>query len=802
MRLLICCLLLLFGNKSLFAQETIAQKMEWLGKAKPTTNLFVHFDKNVYSNNETVYFTGYLIKGGANRASTHKIMAVALIRDADSTVVIEDKFVMQNGLSFGSITIPDSLFTGNYRLLAYTEKLTNGVPDVIYEQPITIKTNIDPGFKASMKLIADQNNQQKTNHVLVSVTTKEGGFLPKPTSISYKYGNLNIQAKTDASGQLLINLPAQENIVDPNLYVNLKNVKESSFISMPIPQPKSKAQVKFYPEGGNLVNGVYSTIGWEVKDQQQKPLALKAFLYKNGNVTDTIESSSYGIGKFNLFVEKDAIYNVKLLHDGLVDSTYQLPKAIAEGLALTIVEAVVQDTLKLSLRTNRTQNLFVSIHNFRETYLSFPLDMAYNYRTIKIPLTPLPKGLATITITDSLGRPLAERIFFAHYNNTEKLSIELGKTVYEQREKVNLKLKLKDFAEQSFVSIAVIQNNRLDLKNIDDIESYTYLKNELANLPLNISGLAYQDKSYLEQALLVKGWRRYTWQNLERVKAIDTVVKTDSLKIIGIATKAKKELVNPITIGTIGGDNPRLILTEKNGYFDLNDPAFLSDYGKKLYLFIGEKNKEAYQIKFEDSFIKMSDKLSKTILKERVVSPSTILNNLEMVIKGNEKAIRLKEVIFNKKNDFSFVNTNTRGAQGANICGDYVCMYNVFNCKNHVNEPNSTQPVIGRNYTGLIGSYNGCLELSKPQQNDFIKFNGVHYQKEFYLNDYKDPQEPAFFSTIYWNYGLILNGNKEANLEFYTSDITGKFRVVVQGITNNDVIYGEHNFDVKPKANP
>jgi hypothetical protein len=70
------------------------------------------------------------------------------------------------------------------------------------------------------------------------------------------------------------------------------------------------------------------------------------------------------------------------------------------------------------------------------------------------------------------------------------------------------------------------------------------------------------------------------------------------------------------------------------------------------------------------------------------------------------------------------------------------------------------------------------------------------------LNDYKDPQEPAFFSTIYWNYGLILNGNKEANLEFYTSDITGKFRVVVQGITNNDVIYGEHYFDVKPKANP
>ena len=142
MRFLLGCLLL-FANLNLaFGQDRIIQKMEWLGKAKPTTNLFVHFDKNVYSNNETIYFTGYLIKNGVNLFASHQIMVVALIRDADSTIITEDKFIMQSGISFGSITIPDSLFTGNYRLLAYTDKLTNGIPDVIYEQAITIKTNL------------------------------------------------------------------------------------------------------------------------------------------------------------------------------------------------------------------------------------------------------------------------------------------------------------------------------------------------------------------------------------------------------------------------------------------------------------------------------------------------------------------------------------------------------------------------------------------------------------------------------------------------------------------------------------
>jgi len=32
---------------------------------------------------------------------------------------------------------------------------------------------------------------------------------------------------------------------------------------------------------------------------------------------------------------------------------------------------------------------------------------------------------------------------------------------------------------------------------------------------------------------------------------------------------------------------------------------------------------------------------------------------------------------------------------------------------------------------------------------------------------------------------------------FYTSDIAGRFRVIVQGITNGGVLHGEHFFEVK-----
>jgi len=34
---------------------------------------------------------------------------------------------------------------------------------------------------------------------------------------------------------------------------------------------------------------------------------------------------------------------------------------------------------------------------------------------------------------------------------------------------------------------------------------------------------------------------------------------------------------------------------------------------------------------------------------------------------------------------------------------------------------------------------------------------------------------------------------------FYTGDITGRFRVVVQGVTSRDVVYAEHFFEVKDR---
>jgi hypothetical protein len=791
MRFLILSLLLCFGLQTTFAQNSLEQKMAWYALAKPTSNLFVHFDKNVYSNNETSYFTGYLIKEAKTAVIKHTILSVALIRDIDSTLLFEDKFLMNNGLSFGSLTLPDSIPTGNYRFLVYTDKLINGIPEAIFIQNITIKSNIDPSFKASIKLAEVANTESKSYKVLIAATTKDDRFLPKPLQISYKYGNSRKTTFTDLSGQALITLTPQVNLVDPNIYVKLKSDRDSSFINIALPQSKNKALVKFYPEGGNMIPGLPSNIGWEVKDQQSMPIALKAFLYKNTKVIDTIETSSYGIGKFSLIPEIGADYTVKLIHSGLMDTLYHLPTCIEKGLVLNVKNAIVKDTLRLNLKSNGIQKFTILVHNFRTSFLSTPFEMTQNNLIIKIPLDDVPKGLATITITDSLNRPLAERMFFAHYDDVEKISITTDQKTYNQREKINLKLKL-NVDKDALVSIACVQSNRLEIKKVNDIESYTYLNNELSTFPINLKGNAYKDISYLEQILLVKGWRRYTWQGLQSINSTDTTATLDSLKINGQVTKLKKEVTDSLIIGSMGSEQINFIKTTNKGLFNLNIENLITPPEKKMYLFV---NKVPYQTKIliHDEFASMNQKLAKSTHIEQLILPSTVQNNADLVLKNNEKAIRLKEVVIKNKNDNSFNGT------GVNACGDYVCSYNNLNCRNHPNgTPGNHPPITGEMYNvnGIRTFYRGCTVVD---QNIFTLVKGIHLQKEFYLSDYKDPVEPAFFSTIYWNYAIVLNAEKEAELSFYTSDITGKFRIVVQGVTDKDVIYSESFFEVKGK---
>ena len=154
---------------------------------------------------------------------------------------------------------------------------------------------------------------------------------------------------------------------------------------------------------------------------------------------------------------------------------------------------------------------------------------------------------------------------------------------------------------------------------------------------------------------------------------------------------------------------------------------------------------------------------------------------------------------------YATVGKDSQLSTEANECGDYLCVNNILNCGYHRGVGGNHPPVKGeyirvyRNGALKYEVYRGCVFFKEKEYSNILKVKGISISQEFYGADYEsvNPTAPDFQSTIFWKHTVPLNALGEAELTFFTSDITGRFRIVVQGCTADDVAYAEHSFMVK-----
>lgn len=822
----LACILLFFVTSyhfQLYGQadkvtDSIIQKMYWYALQHPSSKLFVHFDKNIYTNSENVWLTGYMLKRDTN--DNHNTLSVAVIRNDDWSVLTTSKFVMNHDFAFGSFYLPDSLPIGNYSFVCYTNQLVNGYPAALFVQPITIKTANVAGFVANLSLLDSITPNMDSATALLKAYTADVSLM-KGVAVNYFIGDRSHPfksgtIKTDKFGEARISIPLKQISAANNvLQTEIDNGKEVKTFSVKLPVYKKEAVVKFYPEGGNLVNGASNTVAWEALDNEGEPLMVRAGLYKNNVLLQTIETNAYGVGKFAVTPQQEDHFYVKLLTTEFAgDQQYKLPVALDNAPVVSITNSLVEDTLSVRLTNNTKQSKWVvMIHNYRSAFVIAPVVTHQQTTTIKIALQDVPKGLNTFTLLDELARPCAERLFFAHFDKKPLVNITTDSASYLPRQKVELKFKITDAQQnplKSLVSIACVQANRIDIKKMNDIETYVYLKSELADLPFKNKMLGNDEdsKEYLENILLVKGWRKYTWQDLATAKAADTIQQKSSLAYKGITLINNKPLKKPVQLNLRKFIAQKIstlayLNTDSTGRFNLAQENIISEPDRQVQLTVNSKAHDQYMIRVTDPYKEINRKLAATILFSNYEVKSFAQSSQSFVLQKEEGGKRLLDVKVVAK---SFNNIFAAPLRGRNMCGDYVCGAGILNCKNHPFD--EYQPVVGKTYGFRYGGsnridqivYEGCSQLVENTNKEFLfAMDGVYSKKEFYVNDLTktDASDPQYLSTLYWNHSLLTNDKGEGQATFYTGDIPGKFRIIIQGITNKNVVYGEQSFEVK-----
>ncbi|RZL06917.1 MAG: hypothetical protein EOO62_17975, partial [Hymenobacter sp.] len=182
-------------------------------------------------------------------------------------------------------------------------------------------------------------------------------------------------------------------------------------VKLPIEQ-SAGLELGFYPEGGDLVSGLESRVAWQSVMKNGIAQQARALLLENGKVIDTIGTDHSGMGIFSLMPKAGSTYEGKLLNG---DNTriFKLPAVQETGFVIRMDSAVANDTLVVEIASSKEEKVSIAITNeySKKSEITPPFALGANRKKLKVPLNDIKKGLNTLTLLDSLGRPVAERLF-------------------------------------------------------------------------------------------------------------------------------------------------------------------------------------------------------------------------------------------------------------------------------------------------------------------------------------------------------------------------------------------------------
>jgi hypothetical protein len=580
-------------------------------------------------------------------------------------------------------------------------------------------------------------------------------------------------------------------------------------------------QFGMYAEGGNLIENLPNTVAFKAVNHLGKPLNVKGMLYEDGNELRSFEATHYGMGKF-IFTPKPAKkYTLKLSNPKL-DSIYQLPLIQKKGIRLLIEK---RDKEHIHFGIAKTPNVtlekvYVRAQNRGNVYWMAIASLTSDYVRFKIPLDELPQGIMEVTLFNDRYQPLTERLVYA--NIDKKLHVELtemSKSIYKQKDKVNLKFTVKDqygIPALGHFSLSVFDQLYDKKDNHYAMIPYYYLFSEVKGHVYNAS-YYFDEKNkdrekHLDLVLLTQGWRSYNWTTGDLLKNLYDKVKPFSEELKGRAYfKGKSGTLRNGFGAEVQVLLPKLVTTitaDRGGNFTVPLSFLKASTGKRITMF-PLKPKATKKLKDPDDVILEITEPFEEIF-QRTSNKGLFFPESDRII--GEK----KQSSYNTS--FSFTETNfleeveltgykdrlkDRGDKVIfeGVLGDYVCFeFGILNCQNHSSGP---APEHGKKYKlndGTEVTYKASKEMlaAEKKEQNFLTIKGFYPIKQFYSPVYDKEADKLFpdnRKTLFWKPNVLTNEKGEIEISFYTSDIQSTFIGQLEG-TNGNGLLGANLFKI------
>lgn len=753
--------------------------------------IFVHTDKEFYVAGEIVWFKVYYINGTTHKPlQLSKIAYVEIINEKNEPVS-QSKVSLRPGESDGSFYLPVSLNTGNYILRAYTSWMRNFSEEYFFEKKITIVN-----------------------------TLKEA----EPTSI----------------------------------------------------KDTTTATIGFFPEGGNLVDGMESRVGFSVTNEKGSINNCQGFIIANNN--DTVVRFSplkFGMGHFRFTPVLGNDYKAKIvLADGKV-ITKGLPPIYANGYVMNISESGPQQ-IAIVIKRKRmageqaVHKVLLAAHTRQVLKITESASINDNDSIrLVIDKNRLDKGITHFTLFADNNKPVCERLIFIKPDKKITASVAADAVSYDQRKKINLTVDVAgNTAYSSFnLSASVFTLDDLQKNAPAGIDSYMWLTSDLSGV-IESPEFYFSDDpdvaAVTDNLMLTHGWRRFKWEDIWRLdnSFVKFLPETDGHLVTGEVIDSRNGrpvprvntsltvLKRPFGFYTSASDangivrfnikdyygNGQVILqrglgidsfytvnllspfaertlTQKSGVYrfteDLRQQILQRSVGMQVQnMYIGDSMRNFKPPVVTDTlpFYGIAEKTYMLDDYKRFTTIEEVLREyvleIGVMLRNGKPTLR----IFNPEAHDFYRNYELVLLDGV-MLRDFNKIFSYDPLKVKKLDIIQTRYILGQSVFNGIASfstYEGRFDgFELDPKIVAIDYAGLQLQREFYSPVYETKEQiesrvPDFRTTLYWAPDITTGTDGKAKLQFYSSDRSGKYMVVVQGVNEQgEFISATTTFEVK-----
>lgn len=300
--------------------------------------------------------------------------------------------------------------------------------------------------------------------------------------------------------------------------ISIVNTSENAEVK--VAKKASNYSAAFFPEGGNLVNGLKSLVGFKVSDSENKGVEADGIVIdQNNDTVAQIRALKFGMGKFFFVPEAgkqySAIFNFK---DGSV--TKKLPEALDNGYVMHLDNSDPKNvSISVEAKTDATNTnpqMFVVVQSEKKINTAERAWLQNNKAQFQIPKDSFPTGVSLITVFDGNKNPVSERAFFVKPKNQMLLKATSDKENYGKRSKVVTSVFTTGENGNGLTgdfSASVYKVDDLNQNDEGNIVSYLMLssplKGDIENPSYYFENTGAEVDEALENLLLVHGWRKF-----------------------------------------------------------------------------------------------------------------------------------------------------------------------------------------------------------------------------------------------------------------------------------------------------